>query len=235
MTIRIKEHSIHGIIFDMDGTMVNNMMVHHRAWQRKLSSLGLELTMEEVMEKIHGVNEEILERLFGDRFSPEERRQIAWEKEAEYRKIFKPELQLLEGLPVLLDQLKEIEFPFGIGTAAPGENADFVIDELDLRSYFRAVVHAGHVNKGKPHPEVFQKAAAGIGIPTEQCLVFEDSPTGIHAAQNAGSLAVAVLTTHRKEEFEQYENIMGYVKNFEQVQLETEGEGWKMILHPDDS
>ena len=59
-----------GIIFDMDGTMVDNMMTHHRAWQRKLASLGLEMPLEEVREKVHGVNTEILERLFGDRFTP---------------------------------------------------------------------------------------------------------------------------------------------------------------------
>ena len=53
-------------IFDMDGTMVDNMMVHHRAWQRKLAALGLPLTLEEVRLQIHGINEEIIERLFGN-------------------------------------------------------------------------------------------------------------------------------------------------------------------------
>lgn len=230
MTIRIKDHVIRGIIFDMDGTMVDNMMVHHRAWQRKLASLGLEMTLEEVMEKVHGVNEEILEKLFGDRFTPAERKQIAWEKEAEYRKIFKPELRLLQGLPTLLDQLKNIDFPFGVGTAAPAENADFVLDELGIRSYFKTVVHAGHVSNGKPHPEVFQRAASGIGIPADHCLVFEDSPTGVHTAQNAGCLAVAVLTTHRKEEFEQFENVAGYIRDFSEVILKQEEGQWRIAL-----
>jgi len=87
-----------GIIFDMDGTMVDNMMIHHRAWQKQLASLGLEMSLEEVQEKIHGVNHEILERLFGDRFTPAERLQIANAKEAAYREIFLPELQLIDGL-----------------------------------------------------------------------------------------------------------------------------------------
>jgi beta-phosphoglucomutase family hydrolase len=230
MTISIKDYPIQGIIFDMDGTMVDNMMVHHQAWQRKLSSLGLKMSLAEVMEKVHGVNEEILEGLFGDRFTPAERKQIAWEKEAEYRKIFKPELQLVEGLPSLLDQLKSIDFPFGVGTAAPAENADFILDELDIRSYFKTIVHAGQVSNGKPHPEVFEKAAAGMGIAPEHCLVFEDSPTGIHTAQNAGCLAVAVLTTHRKEEFEGFDNVLGYVKNFSEVGLKKEGKNWRMSL-----
>lgn len=230
MMIQVKNHTIRGIIFDMDGTMVDNMMVHHRAWQRKLSSMGLDMSLEEVKEKIHGVNEEILERLFGDRFTTAERKQIAWEKEAEYRKIFQSALKLVDGLPSLLEQLNRMNFPFGIGTAAPAENADFVLDELDIRSYFKAVVHAGHVSNGKPHPEVFEKAAAGIGIAPEHCLVFEDSPTGIHTAQNAGCLAIAVLTTHAQEEFEHFENVVGYIANFQDIGLEKQGDRWQMIL-----
>ncbi|MBP8239870.1 MAG: HAD hydrolase-like protein, partial [Saprospiraceae bacterium] len=106
-------------IFDMDGTMVDNMMVHHRAWQRKLAALGLELTLEEVRQSIHGINEEILERLFGDRFSPEERRRIAWEKEAEYRDIFLSELKLVPGLEAFLKSAQQAGIRMGIGTAAP--------------------------------------------------------------------------------------------------------------------
>ena len=111
-----------GIIFDMDGTMIDNMMIHHRAWQRKLAELGMELTVEEVKENIHGINEEILERLFGDRFTPEERQQIAWEKEAAYREIYFPDVQLLPGLPQFLQHVQDAGIPMAIGTAAPPEN-----------------------------------------------------------------------------------------------------------------
>ena len=80
-TITASERQIKAILFDMDGTMIDNMMIHHRAWQRKLKEYGLDLSMAEVKERIHGVNEEILEREFGDRFTPEQRKRIAWEKE----------------------------------------------------------------------------------------------------------------------------------------------------------
>ncbi len=213
--------NIKGIIFDMDGTMVDNMMIHHRAWQRKLASLGLELSIEEVHQRIHGVNEEIIGRLFGDRFSPEERRKISAEKEAEYRSIFLPELKLLDGLSGFLDEMAAANIPMAVGSAAPAENIDFVLDNLNLRQYFKTVMHAGHVKNGKPHPEIFENVSAALGIPARHCLVFEDSPTGVTAAMNAGCPAIVVTTTHEKAEFQSFSNVVGFINDFTEVSLES--------------
>ena len=210
-----------GIIFDMDGTMIDNMMIHHRAWQRKLAEYGLELSIEEVKEKIHGVNEEILERLFGDRFSPEERQRIAGEKEAAYRDIYRPQLQLLPGLPAFLDQALAAGIPMAVGTAAPPENAYFVIETLELQPYFKGVFHSKDVSRGKPDPEIFELAADSMGLKTQDCLIFEDSLTGAEAAKRAGTEAVIVTTTHAEEEFRGYEHILRFIEDFREVELET--------------
>lgn len=210
-----------GIIFDMDGTMVDNMMVHHRAWQRKLRNLGLDMTIGEVKEKIHGINEEILERIFGDRFTPEERRQIAWEKEATYREIFLPDLKLISGLPAFLNHIRATGLPMAIGTAAPPENAEFVVKHLDLRDYFSGVFHAKSVSKGKPDPEIFEKAAASMELPVADCLIFEDSVTGAEAAHRAGAQSVIVTTTHSKDEFAKYDNILRFIDDYRGLTLDT--------------
>lgn len=210
---------IKGIIFDMDGTMIDNMMTHHRAWQRKLEKLGLKMTLEEVKESIHGVNEEILLRLFGDKYTDAERAQIAWEKEEEYRNIFKNELKLVEGLPEFLADLKAAKIPLAIGTAAPPENVDFVLDNLNLRSYFQAVFHSKDVKKGKPNPEIFQKAAGGLNLDPKECLVFEDSVSGIQTALNAGSPAIAVTTTHGPEEFQHFPHVIKMINTFKEVKI----------------
>ena len=220
-----------GIIFDMDGTMVDNMMVHHRAWQVKLESLGLKMSLEEVMEKVHGVNVEILERLFGDRFTLEERWQISNEKEAEYRRIFLPELKPVDGLLSLLDAFKESGIPMAVGTAAPPENAEFIMDNLPLRSYFQGVFHAGSVSKGKPDPEIFEKAAASMGLKSSECLVFEDSVTGAATAQNAGSKAIILTTTHQEEEFRQFSHILKFVDSFEGLSPALLKQLWDESLH----
>ena len=204
-----------GFIFDMDGTMVDNMMVHHRAWQLMLAELGLDLSLEEVRQTIHGKNEEILARLFGDRFSPEERRKIAWEKEARYREVFRDSLTLVKGLPEFLDKAMSLNIPMAIGTAAPAENVDFVLDTLDLRPYFRSVVHAGMVTNGKPDPQVFQMAAELAGLAIQNCLVFEDSPTGVHTSLNAGSKTAVITTTHTAPEFAVYDNVVHFFSDYE--------------------
>jgi HAD superfamily hydrolase (TIGR01509 family) len=209
-----------GIIFDMDGTMVDNMMVHHRAWQRKLAELGLDLSIDEVKEKIHGINEEILERIFGDRFTFEERRRISWEKEAAYREIFLPELRLVPGLQGFLERAKAANIPMAIGTAAPTENVDFVMDKLSLRPYFSGVFDAKSVTKGKPDPEIFHVAAAAMGLSTADCLIFEDSLTGAEAAKRADARTIIVTTTHAIEEFAHFDHIIKFIKDFEGLELE---------------
>lgn len=210
---------IKGFIFDMDGTMVDNMMVHHRAWQRKLAELELELTLEEVRQQIHGINEEILERLFGERYTLEDRRRISQEKEMAYREIFLPELKLVNGLADFLQATYNADIIMGIATAAPLENVDFVLDNLNLRHYFKAVTHAGLVSKGKPDPEVLEKVATGMGIPLANCLVFEDTPIGAATAQRAGCVAYIVTTTHMPDEFADFPNILGFIKDFTEVNL----------------
>ncbi|MBK6933282.1 MAG: HAD family phosphatase [Saprospirales bacterium] len=205
---------IQGFIFDMDGTMVDNMMVHHRAWQRKLARLGLHLSLEAVKESIHGINEEIVERLFGNRFSPAERRQVAAEKEAEYRAIFLPDLKLVNGLGAFLRDAHAQGIPMGIGTAAPPENVQFVLDHLQLHELFGAVIDARMVQKGKPDPEVFLYVARQLGLPPQNCLVFEDSPTGAEAARRAGMPAVILTTTHRPEEFDRFGHILQMAPDF---------------------
>ena len=193
-----------GILFDLDGTLVDNMMVHHRAWQRKLGELGLDYTLDRVKAEIHGVNTEILERLFGDRYSPEDRLRISREKEEAYREIFAPELEAntVGGAMDFIKTAYARDVPMAIGTAGPEENAFFVIDALDLRSMLGHVVHSGMVTNGKPDPEVFRQAAEGIGVALEDCIIFEDSVTGARAANNAGCPVVVLTTTHAPGEFE---------------------------------
>lgn len=223
-----------GIIFDLDGTLVDNMMVHHRAWQRKLRELGLDYSLERVKDEIHGVNLEILERLFGDRFSPQERERIAWEKEAAYREIYAPEIEPLPGLMKFLDRGQALDLPMAIATAGPPENCFFALDALGIRDRFGHIVHSAMVERGKPHPEAFERAATGIGIPLTDCLVFEDSVTGAKAAANGKAPAVVITTTHEESEFSDFGHILTFAQDYRGFGLERRSEGLFSLHYGDD-
>lgn len=211
---------IKGFIFDMDGTMIDNMMVHHRAWQQKLREYGIDWSLEEVHAKVHGVNVELLERLFGDRFTVEERLQISKEKEEAYRAIYQAEIKLIDGLLGFLEAAKLVNIPMAIATAAPPENAYFVLENLPLSPYFKALFHSDDVSKGKPDPQVFELAADALDLPLQDCLIFEDSLTGAEAAYRAGCSAVILTTSHQEKEFEQYNHILQFAKDYRHLNLQ---------------
>lgn len=218
------------IIFDLDGTLIDNMMVHHRAWQKKLRELGLDYSLERVKEEIHGINLEILERLFGDRFSKREREQIAWEKEAAYREIYALEIEPLPGLMAFFARAEALNIPMAIATAGPPENCFFALDALGIRDKFGHIVHSAMVEKGKPNPEAFQQAAAGLGIALKDCLVFEDSVTGARAAANGDCPAVILTTTHAEAEFAEFSHVLTFATDYRNLGLEKEGERFRLVV-----
>jgi HAD superfamily hydrolase (TIGR01509 family) len=207
------------MLLDMDGTLVDNMMVHHEAWRVALAERGLHMTIDEVQEQIHGVNHEILLRLFGDSFTEVEAERFAWEKEEAYRNIYAADIALISGAQRFLDQAKALNVPMALATAAPMENVDFVFKHLPLQGHFPVVKHAGDVQRGKPDPQVFELAATELGVNVGECLVFEDSITGAHAANNAGADAVILTTTHAQAEFDEFAHIVRFTHDFEALEI----------------
>ena len=206
------------LLFDMDGTLIDSMMVHHEAWRVALAERGLIMTLDEVKEQIHGVNHEILLRLFGESFTEAEAVQFAWDKEAAYRNIYAADIALISGAQRFLDQAKSLNIPMALATAAPVENVDFVFEHLPLRDYFPVVKHAGDVQRGKPDPQVFELTALELGVDVSECLVFEDSITGAHAAKNAGADAVILTTTHAQAEFGEFDHIVRFALDFDELE-----------------
>ena len=202
-------------LFDMNGTMINDMEYHLEGWYNMLKKLGANLSRTEVRSHMYGKNEELLVRVFGeDHFTPGQMDEIAHEKEVLYQEAFRPHLRLIEGLPAFLEKTALAGIPMAIGTAANKFNIDYVLDNLDIRHYFKTVISADDVAASKPNPEVFLKCAAALGVTPANCIVFEDAPKGVEAAANAGMKAVALTTMHTREEFEQYDNIIAFVSDY---------------------
>ncbi len=213
------DKSYQAMLFDMDGTLIDNMMIHHEAWRVALAEHGIHMTLDQVKAEIHGVNHEILGRLFGEQFSTEQAEKFAYDKESAYRRIYANEIVLIDGVQNFLDSAKELGVPMAMATAAPVENVDFVFDKLPIAGYFSAVKHAGDVSRGKPDPQVFELAAEAIGVDVKECLIFEDSVTGALAAENAGADAVIITTTHNEDEFAAVGGIVKFAAHYLQLKI----------------
>jgi HAD superfamily hydrolase (TIGR01509 family) len=204
------------LIFDLNGTMINDMTYHVDAWTGILNQdLGAGLTRDQVRSQMYGKNDELLVRVFGEnRFTPEEMEHWSMEKERRYQQAFLPELKLMPGLQAFLEKAFEKGIPMAIGSAAIPFNIDFVLDNLDIRKYFPVIVSAADVVISKPHPETFLKAAALLGVPPAQCLLFEDAPKGIEAGEQAGMPAVVLMTMHSRESFSRYHNVLHFIRDY---------------------
>ncbi|MGH2563133.1 MAG: HAD family hydrolase [Ginsengibacter sp.] len=210
-----------GFIFDLNGTMINDMQYHARAWYDILNNdLKAGLTRDEVKEQMYGKNGELLERIFGKNyFSPEKIKELSIEKERRYQEAYLPNLALINGLQQFLKETEEAGIAMAIGSAAIPFNIDFVFDNLHVRRFFKAIVSADDVITSKPDPETFTKCAVLLNVAHADCLVFEDTPKGVEAAQNAGMRAVVLTTMHSKDEFKNYNNVIAFIEDYISVSL----------------
>ncbi|SFH23953.1 HAD family hydrolase [Pedobacter insulae] len=203
-------------LFDLNGTMINDMSYHADAWYAIITKrLGLAISYEAVKNEMYGKNEELLIRIFGvDYFTSAEVEAISMAKEKSYQEAYAADLKLIDGLDDFLATAKTTGIKMAIGSAAIPFNIDFVLDGLNARQYFDGIVSANDVKLSKPDPETFLNAAAVLGIEPQHCLVFEDVPKGVESADRAGMKCFVVTTTHRKEEFKSFPNILGFIKDY---------------------
>jgi beta-phosphoglucomutase len=203
-------------LFDLNGTMINDMEFHAVAWHAVLTEdLGSTIAFEDVKKEMYGKNEELLARIFGEgHFEAAQLHQISMNKEIRYQTAFLPHLKLIDGLHEFLAKGKAANISMAIGSAAIPFNIDFVLDGLDIRPYFNAIVSANDVKISKPNAETFINAAMALGTEPADCLVFEDVPKGVEAAKNAGMKCIVLTTTHEVEEFAHFDNIIGFVADY---------------------
>lgn len=199
-------------LFDLDGTLIDTMPAHFKTWQLVVNEMGSPLEGEALMNQLYGNGAELMHRIVpGRTFTEEEARAIVAAKEERYRALYGNEITVLEGAREFLELALQKNIPMGIGTASNQANIDFALDKLDLRRYLSAIVGADDVQLSKPHPETWLKLAAELNTPPGHCIVFEDAPKGVEAAQKAGMKAVAITGHFSANDFGEYENILQIV------------------------
>jgi beta-phosphoglucomutase len=207
-------------VFDMDGVIVDNHQYHVKAWNQFFEKYDLEVTEEDFKHHINGRTiMEVIYYLFGEDTDQQQAQQYADEKEQLYREIYKEHIQAVKGLQNFLEKLKEKGYPLAICTSAPKENISFTLQLTHTESFFDQIIDMEGVRKGKPHPEIYQKAARELGLSPARCIVFEDSVSGIKSAKDAGCPVVALSTTHTKEELKETACDL-IIKDFTQADLQ---------------
>jgi HAD superfamily hydrolase (TIGR01509 family) len=181
------------VLWDLDGTLVDSEEYHWRAWRDVMAGEGVELTYEQFLASFGQRNDRILRGWLGDDAAPERIRQIGDAKEAEYRRLAETEgVAPLAGAAEWAHRLHADGWRQAIASSAPRLNVEVMLRALSLDPYFDAIVAAEDVTRGKPDPQVFQRAAARLAVPAERCIVVEDVAAGIEAARRAGMRSIGV-------------------------------------------
>lgn len=190
-----------GVIFDVDGVLVDSYAAHFASWQVAARQYGFEFTERIFIETFGRTTREILREACGGAVVADQVAEIDARKEEAFREILAADFPGMDGASDLIRQLSAEGFRLAVGSSGPPENVELVLRLLGCRSCFSAAVTGTDVTQGKPHPQVFLLAAQRLGLPPERCVVIEDAPAGIEAARRAGMPCVGFASRgHTLEE-----------------------------------
>lgn len=190
------------VIFDLDGTIVDNMSLHAEAFGVFATRHGLPALTPADRVRLDGRrNSEIFPVLFGREMARGEWQAYEQEKEGLYREVSRGRLTIVHGLPALLGRLAAEHVAVALATSAPELNVAHTLREVGLDAAFQVVVRGDQVARGKPEPDVFLEASRQLDVPPDGCVVFEDAPMGVVAAKAAGMRVVAITSSFSAAQF----------------------------------
>jgi beta-phosphoglucomutase len=185
-----------GVIFDMDGVLVDSYQAHWQSWHFMADELGKGLTEAQFVSTFGRTSREIIAEHWGaNSLTAEEIAEFDQRKEALYRELVDREFPAMDGASELIRTLSEKGFRLAVGSSGPPENVALAVERLRAGQYFNTLVTGRDVTRGKPDPQVFLLAAERLGVAPADCAVVEDAPVGIAAANAAGMASIALLST----------------------------------------
>ncbi len=203
------------VIFDVDGTMVDNGRYHESAWIELGRRHGFPITRDFYRRKIHArSNDRNIRLLLGETAGEEDVRCLGDEKEEIYRENFRPVMKEIAGLTDLLRGLQKAGIVCAAASNSPKANVDMVLDGLRIRQYFRAIVYRDLIRIGKPDPEIFLTVCRQLSMACRRCVVLEDSASGFLAAHRAGMPCIAIAQGADPEDIQTADNLIEVHQNF---------------------
>jgi beta-phosphoglucomutase family hydrolase len=185
-----------GVIWDLDGVIVDSAPFHFQAWKETLQEMGLPFSQEEFARTFGLRNSDIITEMVGEALSTEEVERISARKESLFREALGDKVRALPGVLFWLEELKRRGYRQALATSAPRENMEMMVGGLGIEDFFDQIVLADEIPAGKPDPEIFLLAAKALQLSPAHCVVIEDAVAGVEAAKRAGMRCIAVATSH---------------------------------------
>ncbi|MVN90330.1 HAD family hydrolase [Mucilaginibacter aquatilis] len=195
---------MYAAIFDMDGTLVDNNPYHFKTWKNLFEQYNrVEVTPELYNEKLSGVPGMVIMReFFADDYTEEHMKEMFDAKTLQYKQDYAPYVAPVNGLERFLTELKHAGVKLAVASSATASNIDFILSKLPFKHLFDVIIDGPRVSKAKPNPQIFLKAAEDLGVRPENCVVFEDSLSGVKAGNAAGMKVIGITTSHTGEELQ---------------------------------
>ena len=209
-----------GVIFDMDGVLVDSAEPHLESWQLLAKENDRSVTREQFAATFGRQNNDIIPLLFGD-VDAQRCAALADRKEEIYRDLVRRAPPIVKGAVDLIQALHERGVRLAVGSSGPSQNIELELDAMGVQELIPVVISGDDVQRGKPDPQVFSLACQGLGVEAVRCVVVEDAPAGIEAAMAAGTRTIAILMHHPAESFENADCIVDRLSDLTPDKIES--------------
>jgi len=191
----------YGVIFDVDGVLVDSYDAHYESWLGLGRERGFSMSQDQFVRTFGRTSREVIRECWPDRATSDEVVcELDERKEAVYRDLLAQDFPAMDGARELIDALAAAGFALGVGSSAPPANVELTLEQLGRRDSFQAMVTGADVRFGKPNPQVFLIGAERLALPPSHCLVIEDAPAGVEAAHAGGFVCIGLLSKGRTED-----------------------------------
>ncbi|MBI4226438.1 HAD family phosphatase [Candidatus Roizmanbacteria bacterium] len=205
------------VIFDKDGVIVETTRLHFEKWKRTFAAYKKNITLDFMIRNLSGRSaKENIKRHLDASISQENLTKILTDQMSFMQKMFDKYAELVPGIIDFLKKLKKQKITTALATSSRKESTDLVLDRFKIRPYFQTIINANDILHAKPHPEIYLKSAQKLKVKPYQCVVFEDSYSGVEAAKKAGMKIVLVMTSHTQKEIR---NVDLAIKDFTKISV----------------